>query len=99
MVPTQDLDLLAGVDLNGADLTNAQLPGAANANLARVDMNAMPYGAYLANATVTNASFTNANLAYVWTGGITGSPSSLPANWVLVQGYFVGPNADLVSAD
>src|SRR5208282_5622227 len=44
-----------------------------------------------------------ANLAGVTSGGITGTPSTLPTatptNWQLVDGYLVGPFADLSGAD
>jgi uncharacterized protein YjbI with pentapeptide repeats len=34
----------------------------------------------------------------VVSGGITGTPASLPVNWSLVNGYLVGPTADLLLA-
>jgi hypothetical protein len=42
---------------------------------------------------------TEAVLAGVQSGGITGTPVALPANWQLVDAYLVGPDADLAGAD
>ncbi len=43
------------------------------------------------------------SLVLTWTGvtsgNITGTPSALPANWELVNGYLIGPGADLTDAD
>ena len=55
----------------------------------------------LSNAVLTGANLTGASLVGVKRfydiyadGGIKGSPS-LPKNWRLVNGYLIGPNADL----
>ena len=45
-------------------------------------------GAHLANAT----------LFQVQSGGITGTPASLPTGWQLIDGYLIGPYAKLRSA-
>jgi len=45
-----------------------------------------------------NADLTNANLTGVSSGGIVGSPFTLPANWQLTSGYLIGPQANLTAA-
>ena len=53
-------------------------------------------GANLYGANLTGASLVGVKRFYdiYADGGIKGSPS-LPKNWRLVNGYFIGPNADL----
>ncbi len=67
-------------------------PGAdlSNADLANADLN---------NADLNNADLSNATLTGVQSGGITGTPSHLPANWQLIDGYLIGPHANLTSAN
>ena len=79
-------------DLGGCNLTGVDLSG--------VDLS----NANLADATLTNANLTNTNLSGallqgVVSGGIVGVPSSLPSPWSLVDGYLIGPSADLRNAD
>ena len=65
-------------------------PGAlTNANLANAD---------LAGTDVAGANLP-APLSNATSGGIDGTPESLPAGWILVNGYLVGPGAKLVGAD
>lgn len=76
---TTDLGCL---DLSGIDLTGANLYWT---NLT---------GANLTNATLTNTSMittnlTDATLTGVISGGITVTPSALPAGWTLVNGTLV----------
>jgi hypothetical protein len=35
----------------------------------------------------------------VSSGSITGTPSALPTNWLLINGYLVGPGANLANAN
>jgi uncharacterized protein YjbI with pentapeptide repeats len=100
-----------GADLQGCDLKNANLFGAdlTGANLAGADLtganltaarlaNADLTGATLASAALDGAFLDGATLTKVRSGGITGSPMALPANWVLATstagGYLAGPGAD-----
>ena len=102
---------LASADLASANLTNADLEGAnltggnlTKGHLSDIDLS----GANLSGANLTGArmdyaklagtDLTNAILTDVWSGYISGSPAALPANWQLVQGYFIGPGAFLVDA-
>ena len=85
-----------GADLQGCDLRNANLFGAdlAGANLAGADLTGATLtaaqlsdadlaGATLASAALDGAFLDGATLTKVRSGGITGSPMALPANWVL----------------
>ena len=55
-------------------------------------------GANLINTDLDGADLTGADLHGVSSGGITGTPSSLPDGWALISGYLVGPVADLRGA-
>jgi uncharacterized protein YjbI with pentapeptide repeats len=74
---------LAGADLAGARLNRAKLR---DANLT---------GANLTDTKLDHAVLIRADLSAVTSGGITGTPASLPTNWILVDGYLIGPGADL----
>lgn len=87
---------LTGVDLTGANLTGANLTGTDLTNAILVDTR-------FTSATVTDATFTTSNdnlLAGMVSGGVVGTPRALPATgrFRLVQGYLVGPNANLAGA-
>ncbi len=74
------------VDLSGADLTNADLTGA------ELDV------ANLANADLTNADLTGVADDFIRSGGIVGAPLAAPADVVIVDGYYIAPNANLTAA-
>ena len=48
---------------------------------------------------LNGVDLSNAILTGVQSGGITGTPSHLPANWQLIDGYLVGPGANLTNAE
>lgn len=50
-------------------------------------------------AKLGHAFLTNADLTGGSSGGIVGSPSALPTNWLLTQGYLIGPEANLIGAN
>jgi uncharacterized protein YjbI with pentapeptide repeats len=56
-------------------------------------------GQALNGANVTGVSFGDTNLFGVVSGGITGTPSSLPSAWGLLNGYLIGAGAKLTDAD
>ena len=98
---------LTGFDFTGADLTGATLTGA---NLTGEDLTDFDFtgvnltGANFTNATLTNVTLTNANLTDatlngVKSGGIQGTPQTLPTNYKVVKGYIVGPGVNLSGAD
>jgi len=79
--------LIAGTDLSGATLAGANL------NVAELDDDNLN-GANLSGATLADVPLT------VFPDGVTsslltGTPAALPANWALLDGYLVGPGADL----
>ena len=96
---------LAGADLAGADLFDASLfqtnlTGAdlANATLTGADLNY----ANLADTNLAGTVFdtTDPSLAdYMTSGGVVGTPAVFPPSWGLVDGYLVGPVANLTGAD
>ena len=98
---------LSGADLSRASMQNADLTGAnltgivgrgvdvSNANFT----NAVMSNASLLSATVSGACFTGATLNGLAAGNLTSSASpTLPTGWGLVNGWFVGPNANLTGA-
>ena len=53
----------------------------------------------LAGVTLTGTKLAGANLAGVASGGLAGKPTSLPSGWKLINGYLIGPKADLTNAN
>lgn len=49
-------------------------------------------------ASTAGADLSRADLTGVASGGITGTPTALPSQWTLVNGYLIGPGADLEGA-
>ena len=92
---------LAGAHLVGANLSLANLEGAnltganlSNANLPGVDATDATFtGANLEHAILNGATFTG-----VTSGAVTGTPT-LPAGWLLINGYLVGQGANLTGAN
>ena len=82
---------LSGVDLVGANLKGADLSGA---NLAQADLS----GATVEGATLDGTVLAGAKVSRLASGSITGTPTSLPAEWTVVSGYLVGPGANLRGA-
>jgi uncharacterized repeat protein (TIGR01451 family) len=87
---------LSNANLSIADLDDAILTGAnlTNANLT----SALVRYANLANTILSGANLTGAHLLGVLSGGITGTPTSLPTGWVLSDGYLIGADANLTNA-
>ena len=58
-------------------------------------------GADLNDADLNGADLTGATLTNVKSGGITatGTPPTLPTDWKLINGYLIGPDADLTGAN
>lgn len=107
--PTHLIDgYLAGPDVNldGADLASADLAGidfqAATfngADLANANLTGASVDGDLAGANLSGTDLADAYLAGVSSGGITGTPSTLPANWRLIDGYLIGPDAQVTRAN
>lgn len=79
-------------DLQGANLNKRSIAGA-DLSFANLD------GADLRRARVSGVKLRGAVLSGIRSGGIVGSPSSLPDNWVFKDGFLIGPGADLFGAD
>jgi uncharacterized protein YjbI with pentapeptide repeats len=102
---------LTGADLQRSDLSGADLSGAivsptvvtdfyltdlSGADLSGLDLS----NGELNGATLTGANITGTNLGTPYTGGVKsggliGSPAALPESFMLVNGYLIGPDADL----
>jgi uncharacterized protein YjbI with pentapeptide repeats len=68
---------------SGANLTDANL---SNANLT---------GADLTGVIISNADLSGATLTNITSGRIIGEPRALPADWTFINGYLLGPSANL----
>jgi len=88
---------LSGKDLTGLDLTACDLAGdnLTNADLTGTNLT----GATLTNATITGVDLTGTVLNGITTGSLVGAPAHLPPDWLMTEGYLVGPGADLRDAD
>ena len=82
-----DTDFAGTTYLDDSNLTDASFDSADLSDAILFDTNLS--GTDLGSATLTG----------VWSGGITGSPASLPAQWVLVDGYLIGPDAQVPEAN
>lgn len=98
---------LAGADLANADLSGAGLSGAdlydatlGSADLSSADLtNANLTSAWLQKTDLDQADLAGATLHSVYSWHVAGTPAAIPAGWRLIDGYLVGPTADLDSAD
>lgn len=94
---------LVGLDLAHANLSRAILSGAnlARANLSHTSLSGTRMlGAILTGARITDTGFHDATLFLpnrhgVRTGGLVGHPRTVPEGFVLADGYFIGPGANL----
>jgi len=92
---------LTGANFYGATLNGAKFP---NATLTNADLSyAGMTGATLTHTGMigvflTGTYLSEATLTSVQSGGISGTPSVLPASTKLVNGYLVGPTANLLNA-
>jgi len=68
---------------SGANLTDANL---SNANLT---------GADLTGVIISHADLSGATLTNISSGRISGEPRALPADWTFINGYLLGPSANL----
>ena len=78
---------LSGTNLSGADLSNALLAGAQATN-------ALWKGATVTGADLTGVDLSAADLYGVKSGGVSGNPA-LPTEWMLANGYLLGPGANV----
>jgi trimeric autotransporter adhesin len=98
---------LVGVNLTDANLSLSTFAGAnfEAATLTGADLSDSTFSganfeaATLTGANLTASTFSGANLPSIESGGIIGVPQSLPAEFLLVDGYLIGPQAHLEGAD
>jgi photosystem II stability/assembly factor-like uncharacterized protein/uncharacterized protein YjbI with pentapeptide repeats len=97
LIPNGDfsnLDLsgqnLNNIDLTGVNFTNTNLTGC---NLTGTNLN----NTILVNTNFNNTILSNTSLFNSSSNNIIGTPTSLPLNWQLVNGKFIGPIQTLVS--
>ena len=85
----------SGINANTAlvAVLDVNLSGA-SADLTGADLT----GANLYGADLTGAVLTGADLSGIRSGNITGTPT-LPSGYQMVNGYIIGPGADLSGAD
>jgi uncharacterized protein YjbI with pentapeptide repeats len=101
MGPGVSLDFLnlSGITFPAADLTGANLSGSTltGATLTAVTSFATTDLEYanFSGADIQGANLAGADMDYVGSGGVTGTPASLPPGWGIAGGYLVGPNASL----
>lgn len=88
---------LSGAILSGADMHLA-LTGStdlSSADLTNADLS----GTWMQQTNLDQADLAGANLDSVYSWRIGGTPTDIPASWRLINGYLVGPTADLNGAN
>ncbi|HET7016061.1 MAG TPA: pentapeptide repeat-containing protein [Streptosporangiaceae bacterium] len=93
--------VLAGANLSMASIANATMT---NTDLSSADLDSANLGAvftncHLADADLNKADMSNSLLFNVSSGGIVGTPAKLPFAYSLIDGFLVGQDANLTSAD
>ena len=78
---------LIAANLSGADLSGVDL---SNTNLTQV---------LLSGADLTDTNLTSATLTGIFANNIIRAPIGLPSSWRLLNGYLIGPGANLNNAD
>ena len=94
---------MSGVDFTGQDLSNLNLSGIdfTWANLTNANLNNSTAVAFFLHSNVSGATFTGATFinpstkTSVSSAGLTGTPSTLPTDWFVANGFLVGPGAFL----
>jgi uncharacterized protein YjbI with pentapeptide repeats len=72
----------------------------AEANLAGADLSGVDLtNGFLTTSNLDGANLTGATLTGVHSTGNTGEPASLPTGWQLVNGFLIGPGANLSGND
>jgi uncharacterized protein YjbI with pentapeptide repeats len=84
-------DNFTGTDLTGAHITSSTISGS------KFDRSIFT-GATLTGTKFGRDFFIQSEFQSVVSGGVVGTPDSLPLNWQVVNGYLVGPTANLHGA-
>jgi len=93
---------LKSCDLTGADFTNTNLNGVDFSNTILTQANFLNSNLNSANlfaTTLSQVDLSSASLTEVKSGSIKGVVLKLPPKWVILQGYAVGPSANLSTAN
>lgn len=96
-----------GADLSGETISGVQADAFDGVSLAGANLAGSTIAAHFTNTDFQGANLTNTTFqpfgttfSHVHSGGIVGSPASLPSGgWTLKAGHLVGPWADLHDAD
>jgi hypothetical protein len=93
-------DKLAGADFHGASLFHTDFQGAdlTDATFTAADLNYANFTGATLNGTVFDTADPSLS-DFIVSGGITGVPAVLPPDFTLVDGYLVGPVANLSGAN
>ena len=84
---------LRGANLRGANLRGADLSGA---DLSGADLDyAILASSRMAGTNIRDASLIGASLSDIRADGLVGTPRSLPDDWKIIDGFLVGPGANL----
>jgi len=97
---------LSGINLTGATLNNSNMSGAnltglnlTNANLTDANFSSANLtNAVLSGTNISNTDFSNSAFRGLSSKDLVNNPSVLPANWKIISGYLVGPEANLAGA-
>jgi uncharacterized protein YjbI with pentapeptide repeats len=95
-------EYLANIQLADADLENANFDSASltGADLSGADLtNANLSDAGLTAAEIGGANLSGVDLVGIVSGQITGTPLDVPVPWQLLDGYLIGPGANLTRAE
>jgi uncharacterized protein YjbI with pentapeptide repeats len=88
---------LAGVDLSGVNLSGASIN--AGANLTDTNLTGANLSGVALGADISGTELAGANLTDLDSQGVTGTPASLPAQWVTVDDYLLGPTVEAIYAN
>lgn len=98
---------LSSVDFRGLDLTGVNLTevnfiyaNLSGVNLTNVDLTGVNLsGVNLTGAVLEGADLTGATMFQLNGRGIVGVPKNIPTNWRLIEGFILGPSANLNDAN
>ncbi len=81
------------VNLSGKTLTGFNMAALVltNANLSSCNLT----NATLTNASIAGVTFASATFTGIISGGVSGTPASLPTNYIINNGYILGPSVNV----
>jgi uncharacterized protein YjbI with pentapeptide repeats len=98
---------LSGVNLTGATINNSNMSGAnltgvnlTNANLTDANFSSANLtNAVLSGTNISNTDFSKATFTGLAGRNLQNTPMRIPDNWKILNGYLVGPKANLANAN